>query len=71
VQEYFVDLYRLRRQSEWSYSSVHALAAKDCLLLLNDPLCDNLNVSVVSSTTGLTVKKGSEDEQSDNDKTNK
>jgi hypothetical protein len=43
VQEYFEDLYRLRRHSDWSYSSVHALAAKVCLLLLNDPLCYDLD----------------------------
>ncbi len=36
VQEYFEDLHRVRRQPEWSLCSAHALAAKVCLLLLND-----------------------------------
>ncbi len=40
VQEYFESLHRVRRQHEWSYSSAHAMAAKVCLLLLNDPALD-------------------------------
>jgi hypothetical protein len=42
VQEYFEDLYRVRRLLEWSYCSAHAMAAKMCLLLLNDCILDDL-----------------------------
>jgi ankyrin repeat protein len=36
VQEYFEDMHRVYGKREWSYYRVHAVAAKVCLLLLND-----------------------------------
>jgi hypothetical protein len=78
VQEYFKDLYRLRQQSEWSYSSVHALAAEVCLLLRNDLFCYDLDMSgsdsvnpnrsalADTSASGLRAEKDGADEQSNN-----
>jgi hypothetical protein len=66
VQEYFEDLHRLQRQSDWSYSSVHALAAKVCLLLLNHPLCNTLDVIELTST-GAPTNDGASDCTEGND----
>ncbi len=41
MQEYFEELHQVRGQHEWSYYSAHAMAAKVCLLLLNDPAVYN------------------------------